>query len=133
MRRDTKVAAVLALAIGVVGSVPAATSGPVPARLVGTWGATLPNYPAVGLYKGRYKLKIGPGSIMHYIVPGEGAIVQGISVSSTRITFRASGVCLTQGTYTWTVNSNTLTFEKVRDTCRKRVVQLVRRWTRLSS
>jgi hypothetical protein len=99
---------------------------------VGTWGAILQNYPAVGLYKGRYRLKLGPGSIMHYIVPGEGAVAQGVSVSARRITFLASGVCSTAGTYTWSVKGNTLTFTKIRDRCEKRVVQLVRRWTRVT-
>ena len=30
-----------------------ATNGPAPARLIGTYVATLANYPALGFYKGR--------------------------------------------------------------------------------
>jgi hypothetical protein len=105
--------------------------GPVPPRLAGIWAATLPNYPAVGLYKGRYKLRFGPGATMHYIVPGEGAVPQGVSVAGNRITFMPSGFCTGRGTYVWRVERKTLTFSKVRDTCRKRVIQLVREWTRV--
>lgn len=106
-------------------------TGPVLSRLAGTWAATLPNYPAVGLYKGRYRLRLGPGFTMRYIVPAEDAVPQRVSVFGNRITFMPSGVCLTSGTYVWNVHGNTLTFSKVTDACRKRVVQLVRRWTRI--
>jgi hypothetical protein len=108
-----------------------ARTGPVPPRLAGIWAATLTNYPAVGLYKGRYKLRMGPGSTMQYIVPDEGPVSQGVSVAGNRITFMPSGVCLTPGTYIWKVEGKTLTFAKVRDACRKRVIQLVRQWTRV--
>jgi hypothetical protein len=108
-----------------------ARTGPVPPRLAGTWAATLTNYPAIGLYKGRYKLRMGPGSTMQYIVPDEGAVPQSVSVAGNRITFMPSGVCLTPGTYIWKVEGKTLTFAKVRDACRKRVIQLVRKWTRV--
>ena len=42
----------------------------------------------------------------------------------------SSVVCTTPGTYVWNVTAKTLTFRKVSDACRKRVVQLVRTWTR---
>src|SRR5262249_43116956 len=70
-------------------------TGPVLSRLAGTWAATLPNYPAVGLYKGRYRLRLGPGFTMRYIVPAEDAVPQRVSVFGNRITFMPSGVCLT--------------------------------------
>src|SRR5438067_791476 len=104
--------------------------GPVPPKLAGVWGATLVNYPAVGLYKGYYRLKFGPGSQMHYLPAHEGPVAQAVSVSGSRITFMRSGVCTTPGTYVWNVTRKTLTFRKVSDACRKRVVQLVRTWTR---
>jgi hypothetical protein len=113
------------------GPAQSAGTGPVPPRLAGIWAATLPNYPAVGLYKGRYKLRIGPGQTMQYIVPGEGAVPQGMSVAGNRITFMPSGVCSASGTYLWKVEGKTLTFSKLRDPCRKRVIQLVRHWTRV--
>ena len=119
-------AAILAVAPAI-----SARTGPVPTRLAGVWAAALANYPAVGLYKGRYKLRMGPGSTMQYVVPAEGAVSQRVSVDGNRITFMPSGACLTPGIYIWTVKGKTLTFAKVTDACRKRVIQLVRRWTRV--
>lgn len=107
------------------------TFGPVPPKLAGLWEATLVNYPAVGLYKGHYELRFGPGSQMHYLPPHEGPVAQAVSVNGNRITFMRSGVCTTPGTYVWSVTGKTLTFRKVTDACRKRVVQLVRTWTRV--
>jgi hypothetical protein len=68
---------------------------------------------------------------MQYVVPAEGAVSQRVSVDGNRITFMPSGACLTPGIYIWTVKGKTLTFAKVTDACRKRVIQLVRRWTRV--
>lgn len=127
-------AALIGTALGAtlpVGPALSARTGPVPPRLAGTWAATLTNYPAVGLYKGRYKLQMGPGSRMQYIVPDEGPVSQGVSVAGNRITFMPSGVCVTGGTYIWKVKGRTLTFARVRDACRKRAIQLVRQWTRV--
>jgi hypothetical protein len=127
-------AALVGVALAAILAVAPALSvrtGPVPPRLAGTWAATLPNYPAVGLYKGRYKLRMGPGSMMQYIVPVEGPVSQGVSVAGNRITFMPSGLCTTPGTYLWKVEGKTLTFAKVTDACRKRVIQLIRQWTRV--
>ena len=109
----------------------AAGLGPIPPRLAGTYAANVPNVLSVGLYAGRYKLKFEAGAkVFHYIVPGEGPIGQGVSVSGQRITFLPGGVCLTRGSYIWQVRGRILTFKKVNDACAKRAVQLVRRWTR---
>jgi hypothetical protein len=122
------VAATLAFAVTSAG---AADRGPVPPRLAGLWAATLPNYPDVGLYKGRRKLNFGPDSKMQYIRPYEGPLAQGVSVNGSRITFMLGGECAVPGTYIWRVTGQTLTFTKVQDTCRKRAVLLVRKWTRV--
>jgi hypothetical protein len=45
--------------------------------------------------------------------------------------FMSSGLCLASGTYRWEINGKFLTFAKVKDKCRKREIQLVRRWTRV--
>lgn len=131
--RRGAVAATASLVFGtVVVQADAGPAGPVPPGLAGTWAATVPNYPAVGLYKGRYRLRFGPGSKMQYIVPGEGAVPQDVSVNGNRITFMPSGVCITSGRYTWTVAGRSLTFTNVNDGCRKRVLQLRRKWMRVS-
>ena len=117
--------------LGLAAQEQVASAGPVPARLAGTWAATLSNYPELGLYAGRYRLRFGPGSAMHYIVPGEGAVPQGVSVTGNRITFMASGVCTTPGRYLWKIKGRMLTFTVVGDRCRKRVTQLRRTWVRV--
>jgi hypothetical protein len=109
----------------------AADAAPVPPRLAGIYAAKVPYVPSVGLYPGRYKLKFDRGAtVFHYIVPGEGAVPQGVNVSGQRITFMPSGVCKSPGTYIWKIQGKILTFKKLSDQCAKRVAQLVRRWTR---
>jgi hypothetical protein len=141
MTRQSSVAALEALLAAVfvvaatlvtaVTSAGAAGRGPVPPRLAGLWAATLPNYPDVGLYKGRRKLRFGPGSKVQYIRPYEGPLAQDVSVNGSRITFMLGGECALPGTYLWRVTGQTLSFTKVQDKCRKREVLLVRKWTRV--
>ena len=109
----------------------AASLGPPPHRLVGTYAATIPNLPAIGVYAGRYKLTLGPGSKITYDLPGEGRISQGASFSGSRVTFLL-GYCVTRGVYVWKLRGKILTFKKVRDSCQARAAILQRRWTRLS-
>jgi hypothetical protein len=105
----------------------------VPVRLVGSWAADLPDYPAAGLKAGQYKLTFGPDS-MRWVVPGGVLVVsQPVSVSGNRITFRSSTFCRgPSGTYIWHVSRRKkLTFKNVSDTCSKRVVQMLRVWTKI--
>jgi hypothetical protein len=129
-----RAARILLAASGLLLFVPLAAGSlqPPPARLVGTYAATLTkNYPAGGLYAGRYKIVIGPSPKITYIVPGEGPIPQDATFVGNRVTFFSSGACVTRGTYTWRLEGRTLTFTKIRDQCPHRALTLVLRWRRV--
>ena len=128
--RFAALAVALALALVATTASLAAEVGAVPPRLAGTYTAYIGNYPHLGIYAGRRKLTFGPGSTVVWTIPNEGHVKEGVTVSENRITFLPAGVCLTSGTYVWTVEGKILTLTKVKDLCRKRATGLVRRWTR---
>jgi hypothetical protein len=110
----------------------AASNAPAPAGLAGSYTATLPNYPNLGLYKGLYMVVLGPGSTLANHIPGQGVYKFSASYVGHRITVGLGGDCTAPGIYTWTQHGMKLDIKKVRDSCSARATLLARRWTRLS-
>ncbi|HTZ05284.1 MAG TPA: hypothetical protein VMB53_05975 [Gaiellaceae bacterium] len=125
-------ALVVGLEVGFVSRSAAATNGPAPGRLVGTYSATLPNYPALGFYKGRYTLYIKPGNEIAFHIFDAATFPNRASYSGDRLLLAADGQCTASGSYTWVLRGKKLDLEKLRDPCTPRAVLLNRVWTRAS-
>ena len=116
--------------LGLASAGAAATLGPAPARLVGTYRATLGNYPALGFYKGRYTLYIRPGNRIAFTILDATTFPNSASYSGNRMVLAAEGQCTAAGTYTWALDGTKLDLRKIRDPCTPRAVLLSRIWTK---
>src|ERR1700690_235795 len=112
---------ILIVVLAFVPSAAAANLTPAPARLVGTYTATVPNYPDLGWYKGRYKLILGPKSTFAvHDIPGLPNITYGASYPGNHIPLPYGQGCATPGTYAWTLHGTKLDIKLVSDPCRGR-------------
>ena len=108
-----------------------AATGAAPARLVGTYVATLTtNYPALGFYKGRYTLSIKAGNEIAFHILDAATFPNRARFVGSRVTLSADGQCTTTGSYTWSLRGKDLELRKLRDRCRARAVLLSRTWTK---
>jgi hypothetical protein len=119
------------LSVGFVSRSAVATGAPAPARLIGTYVATLANYPALGFYKGRYTLYIKPGYEIAFHILDAATFPNRANYAGDRLLLAADGQCTAPGSYTWALHGKKLDLTKLRDPCTPRAVLLNRVWTRV--